>query len=513
MILQFSVLIFLYIMGVLWAALFYPKISPNLIASSGLFWGGLINTILGILLGLMHLYSEIILFVLCLFTILLVIIHIRTRKRWVKVSLSSLLTPIAFMFTLFIIALLIIGNEFRLITTSASLPYIIYGSHVNHYGTIFFPGAGYDFRSNYGISEVMIHALSGFINLPAISLWHPFLWISQYAFLFAAILEFSKENAVNKNIAMIIGSLTLLWTATSPMNWMQSYYIHVHLFSSFSILISVFFLWRIANSTKEEAEYAIFSSFALCGFGFSRVESPIFIFILLLITFFNQKFFTKEYCSFFYPPIILQIGWLIYLFFAYQGTDTQYWTDSRLLITIGTYFLFLIFLMVNKSFELKINKQWINKYISLVIIAVPFMLFAFDPSKSHHNLQIVLNNMFGTLQKPGFGPWGFYWFEAVLLLFILLKWNPWKTDTQIKRNFGIIIIILISYFVLILVLGFFREDPYSRIRWGDSATRMLTHISPTFGLLIGICYLDLFSNLKKSGSKLKGENYHNLRYE
>lgn len=501
---QIILLSVLYVIGVLFIALFYPKISIGLIASSGLFWGGLINTFAGIILGLLGSYSGWIWIVLGIIFIILVSLHFRTKTRWKNISWGSILIPFATMFILFSFGYLFFGRSYQILTSSASLPYIIVGSHIYHYDTIFLPGAGYDFRSQYGISEALIHALGGFIHTPAISLWHPFLWISQYAFFFTAILEFSKKIGVKKQIATIIGLLALVWTATSPMNWMQSFYIHVHLFSSFSIMICIYFFWKMTNSQTEETELALLSSLALCGYGLSRVESPIMVLIILVTFFVSHKFQTKEYRLIFYPPILLEIGWLNFLLFAYKNTTTQYWSDSRLLLAIGVYSFLFVIILLNDFFKIERRIKWIKNHLYLMFLLVPIVLSILDYRRSIQTTQSVLNNMFGTLQQPGSGSWGLYWIEAVILVVLLLaNRRPWTKTGLKKRNFVLFGNIIIGYLILILVLGFFRAEPYTGIRWGDSASRMLSHISPLLGLSISLVILEIFQSLKKERKKHK----------
>ena len=490
MYLQLPIIIVLYITGALFLALFYPRLSLNYIAVLGLYFGGLFNTLFGIILGLAGCFSELIWFIYGFVILVLLLLHYLGRKRWTNVSWGSILAPFSFMFILFMIEYLFLGHDFNILTSSASLPYIIDASHVYNYKTITLAGAGYDFRSQYGISEILIHALAQFFDLPALSLWHPFLWISQYAFFFMIVVEHSKEMAHDKRsriYSLIIGVLILIWTATIPMNWMQSFYIHVHLFSSFSFLIFVYFFWKQVVTNKKQNIFILLSSLAICGYGLSRVESPMMILILIAIALIAYKFSVAEYRLFFYPQIILMICWLFFLLIGYQGTSTPFWSDSHLIMAIVSYIFLLILLIINGSFNIigKINFNWISEHLFIFYLFGSLLLAILNFGKFVETIQSILNIMFGKLDGIGLCPWDMYWIVVTILTILLLAKNkPWAEKRETNNGYFFWRNTIISYILLIIILGFFRVEPYEGSRWGDSASRMLTHVSPLVSLLL-----------------------------
>lgn len=500
MYLQILVIFVLYVTGVLFLALFYPKISLNFIAVLGLYFGSLINTFIGIVLGLLNCFSELIWYIYGLLILVLILLIYLRRKRWVGVSWRSIFLPFSFMLILFALGYLFIGIDFQLLTSSTSLPYIIQSSHVYNYRTISLPGGGYDFRSQYGISEILIHALAQFFDLPALSLWHPFLWISQYAFFFMIVLEYSKEMERDNNrrrYGLIIGSLILIWTATTPMNWMQSFYIHVHLFSSFSFLIFVYFFWKQVIAKKKQNIFILLSSLAICAYGLSRVEAPIMILIIMALALISYQFSRAEYRLFFYPPTALMIFWLSFIFFAYRGTSTQYWSDKRLMAAIVLYVAVVVFLIVNVKFKIikKIITDWIRKFAYLIYLFISVLLAVMNPERFLQTIRSVLHNMFGAIGAIGICPWGFYWLEVVvLILFLLARNRPWQKTGEQDGGYFLWINTILLYLALIVILGFFREVPYTGIRWGDSASRMLTHISPVINLLLFFKLAETFNS-------------------
>jgi len=59
-----------------------------------------------------------------------------------------------------------------------------------------------------------------------------------------------------------------------------------------------------------------------------------------------------------------------------------------------------------------------------------------------------------------------------------------------KLNFNIILKMIAAYFVLLLFLGFVRNyqtgGRFNYRRWGDSASRMISHIAPSIGLFTSL---------------------------
>jgi hypothetical protein len=243
----------------------------------------------------------------------------------------------------------------------------------------------------------------------------------------------------------------------------------------------------------------LISSLALCGYGLSRVEAPIMILIIMALALIAIRFSRAEYRLFFYPPTVLMIFWLLFIFIAYQGTSTQYWSDDRLLAAIVLYAAVAVFLLVNDRLEIirKIKTDWIRKNTRLVYIIIPVLLAALNLERFLQTVRSVLHNMFGAVGAIGICPWGFYWLEGILLTLFLQAMNrPWQKARE-QDGYFLWINMILSYLALIVILGFFREAPYTGIRWGDSASRMLTHISPMINLLLFFKFAEAF-NLKSS---------------
>jgi len=489
---QVLILFMVYLAGLLFILLFYPQVNAYIAASTALFWGVLINTLFGIFLGLFGWYSWVIWVMYIIFDLAMLIHHFRRKAIWQQAGRRSIIASQLVMAAAFSFTLLATGGRHQWVTSSASLPYVIYGSHIHHYGSILLPGAGYFFRSHYGISEALIHALGGFIDTPAMTLWHPFLYASQFAFLTAAFFDWTADLRVKPLAKVAIGMMVVLWSATASMNWFNSFYVHINLMAAISILIFSYFFQKFIHADSQMTGYGILGSLALCVFGLSRVESPVVILAVLGLLATQKIFSRREIRWVFIPPVILNLGWLTFLYFGYRKAETQYWSDTRLLIALGMYGLALVMIWVWQRLRFSFRSETISRLITFGILIIPLVLAAINPQKLAINFYAMMTSMFGTFQQPGGGVWNFqFWAAGFALVSILAISRPWLKPAFISKNYTFGVQFMLSYWMIILVLGFIRQVAYDGSRWGDSASRMITHLAPLMALLIGIWLVEI----------------------
>ena len=121
-----------------------------------------------------------------------------------------------------------------------------------------------------------------------------------------------------------------------------------------------------------------------------------------------------------------------------------------------------------------------------------------DSSRAFQTIESVLGNMFGPLNKIGYGSWDLFWIGALIIsIFLLAFLRPWKKSGESSLQMDFFINFITTYLVLIVLLGFLRTEPYTGIRWGDSASRMLSHLAPLVGLLLGMEFVHALNKFKK----------------
>lgn len=487
MIYQLWIMFALYVLGLGFIVLFYPKIPLSLCIMSALFWGALIYIFSAVFLAFFGLYTRFIWVLMSTEMVIFIILNLNHKPILKRVSWKNTIIWGVILLCLFSSVLMITNNRHFFYLTTDSKHYVIEASHIFNTGSIITLGAGRFFRTNYGVSEALMHSLARFIPLPMLTLWHPYLWITLYTSFFTILYEFGQQKRLGKSSSVILGLLMTLWVGTAGMNWVNGYYIHVHLFTAASIFFIFYFFGKMVASEQEETEYGFLGAFALCGFGLSRAESPILIGLFLALLLGAKNFTRKEMFAVFFPPILIEFIWLTFLLFAYFGYGNLFWPDSRLMLALGAYILFTLFILIvviNKKLN-NYSKKYLKIAVFLVLFNVSLLLFIINPNHQIANLFVIFN------QLSNGKIWGYYWWEnVIILIFIIIYKKYWQKKKVFSRTMGVIGMMLWSYIFIILDLGYFR-DKYG-IAWMDSANRMFSHISPIIGFYICKALYDYF---------------------
>lgn len=479
MVYQIWLILPLYVLGLGFVFLFYPKIPISLCIMSALFWGALIYIFSALLTSFFGLYTR---FIWALISTEIVIVIILLTKRWMilrTVPWRNFIIWLTILLFLFSSVFLISNPEDLSYFTSDSKAFTklkLQNLNVFNSSSTIEPKAGKFFREVYGISEALMHSLARFNNEIVLTLWHPYLWISLYGSFFAILYEFSYQKMMNKPTSVVISLLMTIWVGTTGLNWKNGYYVHVHMITATSIFFAFYFFGKMIASDREEIKYGFLGALALCLFGFSRVESPILIGLFLAMLLGAKKFSRKEVIVTFFPPIFVEITWLLFLLFAYLGYESIFWSDSRIILALGAYIFFAL-LIVIFIFNNKL-KDFVKKHITrIVFVLVLNISLCLIISKQDHqisNLVTILCQLFqGEI-------WKYYWWVIIFIyLSITMLENYFQNKNGFLKTKKLMVMMILVFFLIILDLGFFRKIYF--IGWMDSASRMISHISPIAG--------------------------------
>jgi len=134
----------------------------------------------------------------------------------------------------------------------------------------------------------------------------------------------------------------------------------------------------------------------------------------------------------------------------------------------------------------------------LGLLSVPIFLYALNPDKLSVNLSAMLENTLGSIQAPGQSVWNFFWVTALIaIISILAGRRPWENSKKPGQRYSLAVNFSLGYLITILVLGFIRAVPYDGTCWGDSASRMIAHIAPLIGVLIGVWIVEIIAKISK----------------
>jgi len=495
---EITILVFLWFLGFLFTILLYPRIPYYLCITSGLFWGAIIYIVEAIILGLVGLYSVLIWFILGATFLALLVSHILRRQSvrtfpWMK-SLKIAFAVIA----LSVILVVFLGGKQAFMGTTDSLSYIVFSTHFFNSGSLIIPGGGFFFHGHYGVSEMLINALGGFISKPMLTLWHPALFISLYTSLTGMVYESAINFGLNRKKAFSVSLAIAIWAGTASMNWVNSFYLHIHLFASYCLTFVFYYAWKAVSTDRESGIELFLVSLAIGAYGLSRSESPVAIFIFLALIAFSKKFSRKERYVLFPLSMVIVSGWMLFLLLAYPGTENNFWPDSRIILALIAYVLFGIFILFWETLKISKYRKVLGKTVSYGIFFIPLILFFISPDSVLENIYAIFTHFFGFGRYIGLGSWVFHMPGIILILlasFSYLKTN--KGDSEIRDRYQLPIKLISAYIILLIFLGFMRMyqsgGSFTPGRWGDSASRMITHIAPSIAFFTSLIVSEIFA--------------------
>lgn len=309
--------------------------------------------------------------------------------------------------------------------------------------------------ASWGIFLPLIQGVSVFLNIDMFISFQALLIISMLLFYFLSL------NKILNNGKLII-TISIILLISTYFFIFQSAYIHNALLSSMCLFVAIS---SFLIAKKDENNLWIIVSFLfLLGYSFSRTESIIFS-ICLIMSILPIYYKTKSFNLFIKLSIIysiVAIFWQCYLYTAI-GFGSDIITPHRIIGILLVICLFVIYLLVTKLN----NYDFIARNTDILLIFVlMFILAICSVLNTKHmfiNFNIIIKNL---LLK---GTWSSFWW----MTFVLFTIAFFVINKKEARCVGCF---CISYFIIILILGFLRI-PY-RLGWSDSANRLFIGIAP-----------------------------------
>ena len=356
-------------------------------------------------------------------------------------------------------ALLYIFYELNLtFITNDSLYLILYGQDLIQSGFSEWYLAS---PASMGIYIGLIHAMGMLFGLDYVWFIQPVL----SAILIAAMVYFGNKSVIRYlhkkwlSLVLVVGATLLFVTAN--LTYGMLVYNHTNLSSGlflFLIVVSLYF------AIEEDNEgWLVLSGLSLISFGLMRIENPLIALIVIFLYLSSGKLSLRQSIFTFIPYLLIQGIWYFSVYLMDIETFLSSMGDGQILLISIACFAMIFVILFSRWRILKWILDWAGKLLPFIFLAVWSVLGALNPSTFLTNLQAIMSNFFVS------GNWGFFWIINIPLLFISLFSDHFPQKRLLLR-------ILISFFAVIEILGFFRV-PYHN-QWYDSANRMMIHIAP-----------------------------------
>ena len=475
----------LYVIGLLFALLFIPKLSAVFACLTGFLWGALFYTVLVILM----LATSVIPYnttttMLSGIILILTLTVVLIRKNNYKIKTREILFIIGYSVILFfVICFFSLKNYSK--ASFDSMLLVNMGRYLAS-GDIFNWIMGSP--KGYGMLIPILHSSSSFWGMDYYSALQPTI-----SFVFACIFlyingMFIKSITTSIIVQVVVPLFSSALFFSTPIIWFNTTYIHTNFISGAYLLVSLYAY--INGIINESNEWLATGTISIIGFGFCRTENSIFAVLILLLVFRSSQVDFKKRISNTLPYCLVFIFWWILVL---QMKDTPYsdlLTKNILYAYIFVFMLFIIGILLSKNLWIeRIIFRKIDLWISASFIAVYTIMMIEKPQEMSLSFINILQNSFIT-NNGGYGVTSYFIAIGLLLVYIInIKFkNPNYKST------AMLAMIIFNFIMFVLIMGFFRT-PY-RVGWGDSANRMFIALLP-----ISITYI--FAELTRFSSSNK----------
>lgn len=455
----------LHLLGVLVASRLLPRIPATFVASSGLLWGLAIWVLvvwLCLLLGVGY-TGGVVVGALGATAFLAAALHIRrptVSRRQAAGMVAATLTQVA---------IALVAGAYDLTALSYdSYCQLALGSRLAQVGSIGEGVAGE--LASWGVFIPLVHSAAELLSLDYLSALHPSIAVGFLATFVCLLVRSGRARGLPAAAVAVAAGGAALLLATAPFLVYQAFFVHNSLASAAYLTLGVMAL-GLARDEREPAWYAVA---AVAGFAFTllRMEAPIpaSIFLVLFVSGPGLPARRRLLVSGVYAGFVLL--WYGYLF-AVTGPGSDILTPARALVVIAAALGAPALVLLSRWRLAAPLLRGAPALILLALVLAALTLTWRDPEHMMRSLGSIASNLFRT------GRWGPFWWCAVPLLaassLLPVAWRERRLATG-----------LVAFVLMVWCLGSFRP-PY-RLGWGDSANRILTHITPLVIVYLALAY-------------------------
>jgi hypothetical protein len=467
---------YIYLVGLLFGKIIYPKISTVFLVFSSFLWGAAIVSsgllILRIfnftLIGNQYYIPLLILLILPLTGLIFI-----TKSTFRRIDFLLI-----FIFSL---SFFIFNYFFHLfnfsLATIDSFSLILLGWVTSFDGMS--PYVLYSFTS-WGPLVPMLQSFSIFLGVEYLITLEANFGLSVICLFGYVCFSCCQQILQNTYKTILISLLSLLVLISTPMFVIQTFFIHTNLPTAAYILLIASIVWFFFNDQQESWLALMFIS--LIGLSICRSETFIYSIPILVLLFVTSRNMSKAILMSSGMFLVFVSSWLLYLYINIpRGTVILDKDRIIFLIFAILFFLICVFVLRNHVIANKV-KPLISKFFLLPFFAMAIIMVIVNPAHMLESNSSIIQNLFVA------GDWGVvFWIWVLLLIAYFVIPQP---DINIYLNK-----LTLSTMLIISCLGFFRV-PY-RLSWNDSANRLMTMVVPLILLMLAVNLATLIKQKKQ----------------
>ena len=448
----------LHVIGLFFTLPLSKKIPVWFLACTGFIWGMVIwitCSMVALFLGLTYSWMNMAL-LLAPLVIAAVMMNISqktlflSRKQWGTILASfGFISILAFAVT----------QKSYVFATSDSFGYIYHGKILAEAGLV--PWT-VDHFTKLGLFSSVIQMSSHLLPGEYLSGYQTIMACILIAGLFLSMVDIFISHFSKKISFLFAGGLVLILITKIFLN--HAFYIHNNLPAAVFLFIALYSYWRFLKSNIKE--WMILATVAITIFGFTRIEGPLYVILLLLLVISSNKLAPKQALILVLPYAIIAISWHLFLYTTVVHPEQL--SQKNLLVIILALSGLTLLALVSKKIpvllavlpELMLSSLFFGLILAFLIEPEHMIT-----STTHFWQNLV--DMFS---------WGWSWFAVLALIPFTLLNNKQHPENRM------LIYSAIGYILIVLLLALARI-PY-RLGETDSANRLMLQIQPIILLAI-----------------------------
>jgi hypothetical protein len=259
------------------------------------------------------------------------------------------------------------------------------------------------------------------------------------------------------------------------------FYIHVNIVSAVYLYLFVFGLVKMQQQPGRA--YELLALLSLIAFSLVRLEAPLFVIVILLVTSFQQGWSYFNRLKLIVPFVVLLLAWYSRLYFILPEVQISNDVLNKELV-IAFILVLVAFGLFAVASGLKVLDAIVKRTPLLTFIGLVLVSIVFTITKPDHMLSSLESIGRNVLVE---GNWGLTWY--VIAFVAAERYFACRDATE--RDW--MLMLLATYFLLVYNLAYF-SDPYHPGEF-DSANRLMLQALPLVLLYLSTGVAPLFKAL------------------
>jgi len=315
--------------------------------------------------------------------------------------------------------------------------------------------------SMWGPLVPFIHSITNLLDQKLYWQYQPVVSLDLVAIVFYTVYTIIREQ---KSILQSFVAATVLVSlmALSNIFLFHVFYIHVNIISALYMYLFVFALLKMQQQPGRA--YELLALLSLIAFSLVRLEAPLFVIVILLVTSFWQGWSYVNRLKLIIPFIVLFVAWYARVYFILPE-NSDLLTKQLAIAFISVLVGFGLFTIVSglKVLDPIVKRTHFLTLILLVLVSVIFTII--KPEHMLSSLTSIVRNILVD------GNWGLTWY-VILFLATELYFARVHAPTEHHWMF----MVLVTYILLVYNLAYFSDSYH--IGEFDSANRLVLQALP-----------------------------------